>query len=60
MNNEKQIGIKDNIFKLVQKFLANPPVIIWGSGATIFTWVFWNGRRLMKGLKIQKNLSCLL
>ena len=26
---------KDKIFKLVQKFLKNPPVIIWGSGATI-------------------------
>ena len=26
---------KDKIFKLVQKFLINPPVIIWGSGATI-------------------------
>lgn len=35
MNNKKQIGIKDKIFKLIQKFLTNPPVIIWGSGATI-------------------------
>jgi len=26
---------KDKIFKLTQKFLTNPPVIIWGSGATI-------------------------
>ena len=26
---------KDKVFKLVQKFLKNPPVIIWGSGATI-------------------------
>ena len=25
----------DEVFKLVQKFLKNPPVIIWGSGATI-------------------------
>lgn len=29
------MGIKDKIFKLVQNFLQNPPVIIWGSGATI-------------------------
>lgn len=35
MNNKQQIGIKDEIFKLIQNFLANPPVIIWGSGATI-------------------------
>ena len=26
---------KDRVFRLVQKFLKNPPVIIWGSGATI-------------------------
>ena len=26
---------KDKVFKLVQKFLTYPPVIIWGSGATI-------------------------
>ena len=26
---------KDKIFKLIQKFLKNPPVIIWGSGTTI-------------------------
>jgi hypothetical protein len=26
---------KDNIFKLIQEFLKNPPTIIWGSGATI-------------------------
>ena len=26
---------KDKVFKLVQRFLKNPPVIIWGSGATI-------------------------
>ena len=28
-------SIKDGIFRLIQKFLADPPVIIWGSGATI-------------------------
>ena len=27
--------IKDHIFSTIQKFLNNPPVIIWGSGATI-------------------------
>ena len=26
---------KDEIFRLIQKFLKNPPTIIWGSGATI-------------------------
>jgi hypothetical protein len=26
---------KENIFKLVQTFLKNPPLIVWGSGATI-------------------------
>jgi len=26
---------KDGIFQLIQKFLSNPPTIIWGSGATI-------------------------
>lgn len=26
---------KDKIFRLIQGFLKNPPVIIWGSGATI-------------------------
>ena len=26
---------KDEVFKLIQKFLKTPPVIIWGSGATI-------------------------
>ena len=27
--------IKENIFKIVQGFLKNPPLIVWGSGATI-------------------------
>ena len=27
--------IMDNIFSTIQEFLRNPPVIIWGSGATI-------------------------
>ena len=26
---------KDKVCKVVQKFLKDPPVIIWGSGATI-------------------------
>ena len=26
---------KDKAFKIIQKFLEDPPVIIWGSGATI-------------------------
>ena len=26
---------KDEIYKLIQVFLNNPPVVIWGSGATI-------------------------
>jgi hypothetical protein len=31
MSEDKQ----DEVFKLIQKFLKNPPVIVWGSGATI-------------------------
>ena len=27
--------IKDDIFKIVQVFLKNPPLVVWGSGATI-------------------------
>jgi hypothetical protein len=26
---------KANVFKLIQKFLSSPPLIIWGSGATV-------------------------
>jgi len=26
---------KDEVFKIIQKFLKNPPTVIWGSGATI-------------------------
>ena len=26
---------KENIFKITQTFLSNPPLIVWGSGATI-------------------------
>ena len=26
---------KDETYKLIQKFLKDPPVVIWGSGATI-------------------------
>ncbi len=32
---ENQDNIQENIFKIVQNFLKNPPLIIWGSGATI-------------------------
>lgn len=32
---EKQEEIRENIFKIVQTFLKNPPLIVWGSGATI-------------------------
>ena len=28
-------AITDHIFSTIQGFLKNPPVIIWGSGATI-------------------------
>ncbi len=31
----KQEEIRENIFKIVQTFLKNPPLIVWGSGATI-------------------------
>ncbi len=32
---KKQEEIRENIFKIVQTFLKNPPLIVWGSGATI-------------------------
>ncbi len=32
---ENQEEIRENIFKIVQAFLKNPPLIVWGSGATI-------------------------
>ncbi len=32
---EKDLNEKENIFKLVQSFLKSPPLIVWGSGATI-------------------------
>ena len=31
----KQEEIRENVFKTVQTFLKNPPLIVWGSGATI-------------------------
>ncbi len=31
----KQEEIRENIFRIVQAFLKNPPLIVWGSGATI-------------------------
>ena len=34
MANDKD-DIRENIFKIVQTFLKNPPLIVWGSGATI-------------------------
>ena len=35
MTKEDENKIKEKIFKITQKFLKNPPLIIWGSGATI-------------------------
>lgn len=32
---EKQDDKRENIFRIVQTFLKNPPLIVWGSGATI-------------------------
>ena len=32
---KKREEIRENIFKIVQNFLKNPPLIVWGSGATI-------------------------
>ncbi len=32
---KKQEDIQEKIFKIVQAFLKNPPLIVWGSGATI-------------------------
>lgn len=32
---KNQDEIRENIFKIVQTFLKNPPLIVWGSGATI-------------------------
>ncbi len=34
-NGTSPLKQQDNIFKLTQKLLKNPPLIIWGSGATI-------------------------
>ncbi len=31
----KKDDIRENIFRVVQTFLKNPPLIVWGSGATI-------------------------
>lgn len=31
----KQEEIRENVFRIVQTFLKNPPLIVWGSGATI-------------------------
>lgn len=33
---KKQNNIEEQIFKIVQTFLKNPPLIVWGSGATVF------------------------
>src|SRR5690554_2969710 len=27
--------IKENVFKIIQNFLKKPPLVVWGSGATI-------------------------
>jgi SIR2-like protein len=32
---KNQVDIQENIFNIVQTFLKNPPLIVWGSGATI-------------------------
>lgn len=32
---KEQDEIKEKIFKIVQVFLRNPPLVVWGSGATI-------------------------
>ncbi|RKF03713.1 SIR2-like protein [Tenacibaculum lutimaris] len=32
---KKQNDIEEQVFKIVQKFLKNPPLIVWGSGATV-------------------------
>lgn len=32
---KKQNDIEEQIFKIVQTFLKNPPLIVWGSGATV-------------------------
>ncbi len=35
MNNLTQDEIRETVFKVVQTFLKTPPLIVWGSGATI-------------------------
>ncbi len=47
---------KDEAFKIVQKFLKDPPVIIWGSGATI-PYGLPSVDDLRKTLKSQKVIS---
>lgn len=32
---KKQNDIEEQVFKIVQTFLKNPPLIVWGSGATV-------------------------
>lgn len=49
---------KDKVFTLVQKFLKSPPVIIWGSGATI-DYGFPSMEDLKKCLKSELSLESL-
>ncbi len=35
MNNLTQVEIRETVFNVVQTFLKTPPLIVWGSGATI-------------------------
>lgn len=41
---------KGNIFKIVQVFLKNPPLVVWGSGATISFGIpsMWNLNKKLK------------
>ena len=43
--------IKENIFQIVQSFLKNPPLIVWGSGATISFGIpsMWDLNDALKG-----------
>ena len=42
---------KDSIFRIIQSFLSDPPVIIWGSGATI-DFGLPSMEQLMAGIKV--------
>ena len=53
--------MKENVFSDIQMFLKNPPVIIWGSGATVALgvpssatvdfWDEWSKPKTVRGIE---------